>query len=175
MARGKGYTLLLTPTEAVLEESQTQVSAQSSAFGPFQNPLIATKTSRGSVIRMQLVGANSAPAMTGLEELPGKVNYLIGNDSSKWQTEVPLYSQARAEQVYLPGGMPVFCQGWFGQSAEDVLRDAGLQPAKTLLRSKRRILTSSLPALTFRVIIPIHPSIRSGAWKCSRGLAPELR
>jgi hypothetical protein len=38
---------------------------------------------------------------------------------------------ARAEQVHLPGGMPVFCQGWFGQSAEDVLRDAGLQPAET--------------------------------------------
>src|SRR5580704_16144917 len=83
MARGKGYTLLLTPTETVLEESQTQASARSGAIGPFQNPPIATKTSRGSVIRMQLVRANSAPAMTGLEALPGKVNYLIGNDPSK--------------------------------------------------------------------------------------------
>jgi len=40
MARGKGYTLLLTPTETVLAESQTQVSARSGAFGPFQNPPI---------------------------------------------------------------------------------------------------------------------------------------
>jgi hypothetical protein len=38
---------------------------------------------------------------------------------------------ARAEQVRLPGGMPVFYQGQFGQSPEDVLRDAGLQPAET--------------------------------------------
>jgi hypothetical protein len=38
---------------------------------------------------------------------------------------------ARAERVHLPGGLPVFRQGQFGQSAEDVLRDAGLQPAET--------------------------------------------
>ena len=88
MARGKGYTLLLTPTETVLAESKTQVSARSGAFVPFQNPLLATKTSRGSVIRMQLVGANSAPAMTGLErasrqsELPHRKRSLEVADAS---------------------------------------------------------------------------------------------
>jgi hypothetical protein len=39
---------------------------------------------------------------------------------------------ARAEQVHLPGGVPVFQQGRFGQSPEDALRDAGLQPAEML-------------------------------------------
>ncbi len=39
---------------------------------------------------------------------------------------------ARAEEVRLPGGVPVFSQGRFGQSPEDVLRDAGLKPAETL-------------------------------------------
>jgi hypothetical protein len=39
---------------------------------------------------------------------------------------------ARAEQVRLPGGVPVFTQGLSGQSPEDVLRDAGLKPAETL-------------------------------------------
>jgi hypothetical protein len=38
---------------------------------------------------------------------------------------------ARAEQVRLPGGVPVFRQGRLGQSPEDVLRDAGLQPVET--------------------------------------------
>jgi hypothetical protein len=38
---------------------------------------------------------------------------------------------ARAEQVRLPGGVPVFRQGRLGQSPEDVLRDAGLQPAES--------------------------------------------
>ena len=132
MARGKGYTLLLTPTETVLAESQTQVSARSAAFGPFQNPLIATKTSRGTVIRMQLVGANSAPAMTGVEALPGKVNYLIGNDPSKWQTEVPLYSQARSEQVY--PGVDLLFHGDERQLEYDFVVAPGADPSKIAFR-----------------------------------------
>ena len=38
---------------------------------------------------------------------------------------------ARAVKVRLPGGVPVFCQGRFGQPPEDVLRDAGLKPAES--------------------------------------------
>jgi hypothetical protein len=38
---------------------------------------------------------------------------------------------ARAEQVRLPGGVPVFCEGRSGQSPEDALRDAGLKPAES--------------------------------------------
>ncbi len=132
MARGKGYTLLLTPTETILTESQTQVSTRSGAFGPFQNPLSATKTSRGSVIRMQLVGANTAPAMTGLEELPGKVNYLIGNDPSKWQTHVALYSQARTEQVY--PGVDLLFHGDERQLEYDFVVAPGADPSKIAFR-----------------------------------------
>ena len=115
-----------------MTESQTQVSARSGAFGPFQNPLIATKTSRGSVIRMQLVGANSAPAMTGLQELPGKVNYLIGNDPSKWQTQVPLYSQARTEQVY--PGVDLLFHGDERQLEYDFVVAPGADPSKIAFR-----------------------------------------
>jgi dihydrofolate reductase len=42
-----------------------------------------------------------------------------------------IFYLARAEQVRLPGGVPVFSQGRFGQSPEGVLRDAGLKPAET--------------------------------------------
>ena len=38
---------------------------------------------------------------------------------------------ARAVGVRLPGGVPVFSQGRFGRSPEDVLRDAGLKPAES--------------------------------------------
>jgi hypothetical protein len=132
MARGQGYTLLLTPTETILTESKTQVYTRSGAFAPFENPLITTKTSRGSLIRMQLVGANSAPAMTGLEELPGKVNYLIGNDPSKWQTEVPLYSQARTEQVY--PGVNLLFHGDERELEYDFVVAPGADPSKIAFR-----------------------------------------
>ena len=38
---------------------------------------------------MRPFGANPAPRVVGLEELPGKVNYFIGNDPAKWRTNVP--------------------------------------------------------------------------------------
>src|SRR4029077_15824254 len=132
MARGKGYTLLLTPTETILTESQTQVSARSGAFGPFQSPLGTTKASGGSVIRMQLVGANAAPAMAGLGQLPGKVNYLIGNDPSKWQTHVALYSQARTEQVY--PGVDLLFHGDERQLEYDFVVAPGADPSKIAFR-----------------------------------------
>src|SRR4029077_6868364 len=98
------------------------------AFAPFQSPLVTTKASGGNVIRMQLVGANSAPAMTGLEQLPGKVNYLIGNDPSKWQTEVVLYSEARTEQVY--PGVDLLFHGDQRQLEYDFVVAPGADPSK---------------------------------------------
>ena len=40
--------------------------------------------------------------MTGLDELPGKANYFIGNDPKKWRTDVPTYAKVKYEGVY-PG------------------------------------------------------------------------
>ena len=50
-----------------------------------------------SVLRMQLLGANTAPKTMGLDELPGKVNYLIGNDSAKWRTNIPLMKRSNTK------------------------------------------------------------------------------
>ncbi|OFV91359.1 MAG: hypothetical protein A3H28_11940 [Acidobacteria bacterium RIFCSPLOWO2_02_FULL_61_28] len=55
-----------------------------------------------AVLRMKLVGANPNPAVTGLAELSGKSNYFIGNDPSKWRTNVPTYAKVKYEDVY-PG------------------------------------------------------------------------
>jgi len=55
---------------------------------------------KGAVLRMKLVGANRSPRVTGLEELPGKSNYFIGNDPAKWRTNVPTYAKVRYENVY---------------------------------------------------------------------------
>jgi len=58
--------------------------------------------STGTVLRMHLVGANPNPQVVGLEELPGKSNYLLGNDSSKWRTNIPHYAKVKYERLY-PG------------------------------------------------------------------------
>jgi len=55
---------------------------------------------RPDVLKMKLRGANSQPHITGLDELPGKSNYFIGDDPGKWKTDVPSYSKVRYEAVY---------------------------------------------------------------------------
>ena len=52
------------------------------------------------VLRMKLVGANSAAKVEGIEELPGKSNYFIGNDPKKWCTNVPTYRKVTYKGVY---------------------------------------------------------------------------
>jgi dihydrofolate reductase len=80
------------------------------------------------------------PAGATLEEACAAVDFGGGTLAIAGGTEVfslflkigyDIFYLARAEQVRLPGGVPVFCQGWFGQSPEDVLRDAGLRPAES--------------------------------------------
>ena len=55
-----------------------------------------------SDVRIRLLGANPHPAVTGLEPLPGRVNYLIGDDKSKWHTNIPTFGRVKFAGVY-PG------------------------------------------------------------------------
>lgn len=85
LSRGSGYSLYLTSTEAVLALRKANVEAGNT-----------------SLLRMKLVGSNLQPAVTGLEELPGKVNYFVGGDSKKWHTDIPTYARVNYRDVY-PG------------------------------------------------------------------------
>jgi hypothetical protein len=51
---------------------------------------------------MKLFGANPNPDVVGLDQLPGKSNYCIGKDPSKWRTNVPTYTKVEYKNVY-PG------------------------------------------------------------------------
>lgn len=92
LARGQGYTLLLTATEAVLAPHWQAGKTHQQAEG----------RDKRTVVRMRLVGANSRARVVGLDELPGKSNYFVGSDPSKWRTNVATYGRVRCENVY-PG------------------------------------------------------------------------
>jgi len=53
-------------------------------------------------LQMQFVGADSQAQISGVDQLSGKINYLVGNDSSKWQTGVPIFSKVSVTGIY-PG------------------------------------------------------------------------
>ena len=90
VARGRGYTLFLTSGEAVLALNTAQRSNQ-------KNP-----APHGAVVQMKLLGANPTPVVSGIEQLPGRSNYFIGNDPAKWSTDVPNYARVRYQDIY-PG------------------------------------------------------------------------
>ena len=90
LSHGPGYHLFLTANEAVLTLRKPQAHADD------------TKVREGSVLRLKMIGANSAPQIEGQDELPGKVNYFNGNDPEKWQRNVPTYRKVYYKDLY-PG------------------------------------------------------------------------
>ena len=103
ISRGPGYTLFLNSTEAVLSfPSRDRKGAGARPSPPGFSPPSPLPAVGRTVLRMQLVGANPHPEVVGLEELLGKSNYFIGNDPSKWRTDVPTYAKVQYQDVY-PG------------------------------------------------------------------------
>jgi len=82
LAHGRGYGLYLTTDQAVLTLRQS--------------------SSRTAVLRMQLAHASADAVIGGADELPGKSNYLIGNDPTKWRRNIPQFARVRYHGVY-PG------------------------------------------------------------------------
>lgn len=81
LARGNGYSLFLTGDSAVLKLYAGQ---------------------QYSVLSMALVNADSRAQIQGTEQLPGKSNYLIGNDPAKWHRNISQFARVRYANVY-PG------------------------------------------------------------------------
>ncbi len=104
LSRGDGYTLFLTGNEAVMTLRQPAPGSTSrpgrAKFGKdLHNRRPAEKV---SVLRMRLDGANANASVSGVDRMPTKVNYFIGNDPKKWHTDVPAYSQVKYQGIY-PG------------------------------------------------------------------------
>ncbi|MGB0014778.1 MAG: choice-of-anchor D domain-containing protein [Candidatus Sulfotelmatobacter sp.] len=97
LARGKGYKAFLTSGAMVLslhpsQAQKTQTPAATAGSQP----------SASTTLQFKLLGAAQNPAIVGEDLLPGKVNYFIGRDPTKWHTGVPTYSRIRYKNVY-PG------------------------------------------------------------------------
>jgi hypothetical protein len=79
ISRSSGYTVFLTANGASLN-------------------LVSPKTN--SVMHMRLLGKNPHASMVGIDSLPGKNNYFIGNDPAKWRSNVPTFAKVKYQNVY---------------------------------------------------------------------------
>jgi hypothetical protein len=122
LSRGRGYSLFLTPTEAVLvlqrPSAESKVQSQKLNGETGGSSLVPRHSSlQGAVLRLKLLGVNPAPAIAGLDELPGKSNYFIGNDPKKWRTDVPNYAKVQYKNVY--PGVDLLYYGGPSERSED--------------------------------------------------------
>lgn len=99
IARGRNYQFLISPAGAQIVLCKTAATAPAAAFNrsmPAASGNISTRA-----VRMQFTGADAQARIGGDGELPGKINYLIG-DSAQWHTGLPTFSKVRVEDIY-PG------------------------------------------------------------------------
>ena len=82
-------------------------------------------------LRMKLVGANPNPKIVGMDELPGKSNYFIGNDPKKWRTNMPNYAKVKYANVY--PGVDLVYYGNQGQLEYDFVVQPGADPRQIAL------------------------------------------
>jgi len=100
LARSDGYVLFLTATEAVMALDNPAAHRR----GKENLDVRDAEKPRPprSIVRMKLEGANRAPQIEGLEQLPARSNYFAGSDASAWRTNIANYARVRYAQVY-PG------------------------------------------------------------------------
>jgi hypothetical protein len=80
VSRTPGYTVLVEPRQV------TMALRQSPATRPF--------------VRMRLLQSNASSAPVPEEPQLAKMNYFIGNDPTRWRTDVPLFGKVRFPSVY---------------------------------------------------------------------------
>ncbi len=118
LAHGSGYGLFLTADKAVLTLRHSNGARRS--------------LPQSSVVRMTLEGASANAAVNGTDQLPGKSNYLIGNDPAKWHTDIPQFARVRYSAVY--PGIDLVYYGKQGQLEYDFEAAPGSDSRQVVLR-----------------------------------------
>lgn len=132
LARGNGYTLAVDPDGAVMR-LRRRFNYRRTGFD-VKSPLEVDRASvvpagEGSLLLdMKLVDAARTPTVVGMEELPGKVNYLRGNDPKQWKTNISTYAKVKLENVY--PGIDLVYYGNQGQLEYDFVVAPGADPER---------------------------------------------
>jgi hypothetical protein len=84
------------------------------------------------MIKAAFVGANPNPRMVGEEMLEYKCNYFLGNDPTKWRSNVPNYSAIVYEDIYPGIDLKYYCNG--KQMEYDFIVSPGSEPGQICVR-----------------------------------------
>ena len=143
MAHGGGGVFYFSPSEVVLSlerpnDPSTNINGHvSQVLGAAANTspdslsdhkLEHSGPNSRSIVRVGFVGANDTPSISGGSLLPGKVNYLLGNEQSKWHTGISTYSGIVYTELY--PGVNLEYVGSAGQMKGTYTVAAGADPSR---------------------------------------------
>jgi hypothetical protein len=108
VAHGPGYGVLLTADQAILRLGDAKP------------------------VRMKLAYGRSVPVVEAVDQLPGRANYFLGNDQSKWRAGVTQYARVRYRGVY--PGVDVVFYGTQGRLEYDLIVAPGVDLSTVVWR-----------------------------------------
>ncbi|MGA7741511.1 MAG: SBBP repeat-containing protein [Polyangia bacterium] len=115
LAHGVAYSIALGQQGAVL------------SLAAIEDPGRKNQSTDPDQIRILLEGAQSSPTPHAEHALPGRINYLIGKDPSKWRTDLATYGKVRYGGVY--PGVDLVYYGNQGHLEYDFVVAPGARPA----------------------------------------------
>ncbi|MGA2101336.1 MAG: SBBP repeat-containing protein, partial [Candidatus Sulfotelmatobacter sp.] len=99
LSRAKGYTAFLTSGGIVLSLRPTKMVKGGL---PSNSSTAQNRRAPNATVEFRLVGSAANTVSVGEYLQPGRVNYFMGSDHSKWRTNVPTYRSVRYKNIY-PG------------------------------------------------------------------------
>lgn len=121
IARGIECSVLLGPNEADI------------ILGKAADETIPHQPRSTRAVRLELVGANPRAQMSGIDRMAATANYFVGNDSSKWQSGLPLFGRVQVSDVY-PGVKLVYYANQSAQLEYDFVLQANSHPEQIRFR-----------------------------------------
>lgn len=138
ISRGQGYTFFLAPAEAIVVLNGAPGANTPGSAG------------HSPVIRLHFVGANPHASAAGLDALPGRSNYFLGDNPAQWRTGIPQYGRVLVRDIY-PGVNLVFYGGAKDSSAEGKVSrslewDLTAAPGADVTRARFNVTVDGKPA-----------------------------
>jgi hypothetical protein len=92
IARGQTRAVQIAPGRAMVSLVKSS--------GRLSRHEVAGQTVRGHSVSFDFQNTNPEARLTGLDELPGRINYLIGNDPAGWRRNLSTFQKIRTRDIY---------------------------------------------------------------------------
>jgi len=130
-SRGAKHTLFLTSNEARLILSGGPLDRPAVDGRALLNPRNGPRPAETVGVQMRFIGSKPGAFVSGVKPLPGRSNYLIGNDPRKWRTDIVSYAGVRYQGIY--PGVDLVYYGNEGQLEYDFIVAPGADPGSITL------------------------------------------